>query len=149
MFNFDATTVEPSGDYDLLPTGDYTAIIKAAEVKDTKAGTGRYINFQLEIVSGQHAGRVVFDLVNFENPNPVAQDIGQKTLSAICHATKVMQLNNPEQLCNIPMSIKLGIKKDAEYGDKNTIKSYKAASSTPDVSKTTTTETGDGKPPWG
>ena len=147
MFNFDATNVEPSSDYDLLPNGEYTAMIKEATIKPTKAGTGRYINLQLEILDGKYQGRVVFVLINFENPNPVAQDIGQKTLSAICHAVNQLQLSDPSELCNKPMTIKLGIQKDAEYGDKNKVKSYKATGGSTAAPATQQTNNA-GAAPW-
>ena len=56
--------------FDVLPAGDYNAVIKQAELNETKAGTGQYIKLRLDITGPTGAGRVVFTNLNIQNPNP-------------------------------------------------------------------------------
>jgi len=104
---FNAQNVAPAeNSFDMIPNGWYRQVIEKAELKPTKAGTGSYISLQVRIQgqvdTGEHANRVVFGNINYTNPNPEAQDIGQRQLSALCHAIGVMILSAVEQLCGIP-----------------------------------------------
>lgn len=104
---FNAQNVAPAeNSFDMIPNGWYRQVIEKAELKPTKAGTGSYISLQVRIQgqvdTGEHANRVVFGNINYTNPNPEAQDIGQRQLSALCHAIGVMNLTAVEQLCGIP-----------------------------------------------
>jgi hypothetical protein len=104
---FNAQTVAPAeNSFDMIPAGWYRQVVEKAELKPTKAGTGSYISLQVRIQgqvdTGEHANRVVFGNINYTNPNPEAQDIGQRQLSALCHAIGVMNLSSVEQLCGIP-----------------------------------------------
>ena len=83
---FNAATIEPAATYEPLPAGNYSAVIVESEEKPTKAMTGSYLQLGLEIVEGQYAGRKLIDRLNLNNPNQIAVDIAQRTLSAICHA---------------------------------------------------------------
>jgi len=154
QLNFNAATVEPKASFDVIPSGDYTAMITSSEAKPTKSGTGTILNLRIDILEGEFKGRIIFAGLNVFNQNPTAQQIAQAELSAICHATGVMQLNDSSQLHNRPMKIKVGIQpaKDG-YDAKNVIKGYSSLSSAPvQVSQTAATPTpqSDGKPtpPW-
>ena len=46
QYSFNAAEVEPSTGFDLIPSGDYVAVINDAELKDNKAGNGKYISFE-------------------------------------------------------------------------------------------------------
>lgn len=107
QLNFNAQTVAPQeNSFDMIPNGWYRQVVEKAELKPTKAGTGSYISLQVRIQgqvdTGEHANRVVFGNINYTNPNPEAQEIGQRQLSALCHAIGVMDLKAVEQLCGIP-----------------------------------------------
>jgi len=41
--NFNANDIEPLGSFDPLPIGEYTVVISASEMKDTKTGKGQYL----------------------------------------------------------------------------------------------------------
>lgn len=71
-----------------LVTGTYPVIITAAEVKQTKAGTGSYLAVTLKDQSGK-TGTINF---NVKNPNQIAVNIGLAGIKFICLATK-MALN--------------------------------------------------------
>ncbi len=100
--NFDANTVEPSEAFEALPAGWYQTIISNSEMKPTSRKDGSYLQLEMTIIEGQFAGRKLFDRLNIHNSNQVAQEIAYKTLSAICHAVGVMQLQDSAQLHGAP-----------------------------------------------
>lgn len=86
-FDFNPTEAEPSrGEYAAVPAGKY--LLQAVQIDEnvTKAGTGKFLAFQWEILDGEFAGQRVFDNINTHNPSDVAQRIGREQLSAICTA---------------------------------------------------------------
>ncbi|MBP9803279.1 MAG: DUF669 domain-containing protein [Candidatus Accumulibacter sp.] len=123
---FDAATVAPQDSFDCLPAGIYNAQATDSEVKSTKAGNGTILAFTFTVLDGQFTGRKVFCNLNIANPNRVAEEIAQKQLSQFCHAAGVLQVKDSAQLHNRPVKIKVKIKKDDQYGDKNEISAFEA-----------------------
>lgn len=131
---FDANTVDPSTSFPVYPAGKYQVQIIASEMRPTKNGEGQYLALELEILDGESAGGKLFDRLNLVNGNATAQEIAQRTLSAICHAVGVMQVSDSEQLHFKPMvadvrvrpagNDKQGVMRDAQ----NEVKGYSAAS---------------------
>ena len=124
---FDATTVAPSQPMDVLPDGDYPVIIEASEWKTTKKQDGQYLELVLQVIDGPAKGRKLWDRLNLSNPNPTAVDIAHQTLSAICHATGVMRVEDSSQLHNHPMLVKVKVKQ-GDNGPMNECKGYKKLS---------------------
>ena len=119
---FDASGVEPAKPYELLPAGMYVAQIVESEMRVTKDGNGQFLWLMLDILEGPHRGRKLFDQLNLINSNPVTVDIGQRTLSAICHATGQIQVADSEELHLRPMTISISIKPPKNgYGERNAI----------------------------
>jgi hypothetical protein len=129
---FDATSVAPREAMDVLPDGDYPIIIEASEWKNTKKGDGAYLELTLQVVDGPAKGRKLWDRLNLANPNQTAVDIAQQTLSAICHATGVMQVSDSTQLHNLPVLARVKVKQ-GENGPLNEVKGYKRLKATPDA----------------
>lgn len=125
--NFDARTVAPDTGVDTVPAGWYNVLVDESELKPTKNGDGAYLNVRYNILDGQFAGRKLFSRINLKNANPVAQEIGFKQLSALAHATGVLQVADSSQLHNIPIKVKVKIRKDkeGEYEDQNEITTWK------------------------
>jgi hypothetical protein len=123
-FDFDATTVEPSQALTPVPAGTYIAQITDSEIKPTKMENGHYLQMTWRILDGPFVNRLIFDRINVKNNNQVAEQIGQRALSAICHACNVLRLQDTQQLHGIPVALKVTIKKDEQYGDKNEVKGY-------------------------
>lgn len=131
---FDARNVEPAS-FDLIPPGEYEAVIVAAEVKPTSSG-GKMIKLRLQILNGEFQNRTLFDNLNIWNSSDKARQIAKGTLSAICRAVNVLTPNDTAELCNKPLRVSVGIQKaekDSEYSDQNKIKSYKPRQSGPAV----------------
>ena len=125
---FNAANIAPSTVYTPLPAGDYNAIITESETKATKDGQGQYLQLKLQIQDGEFAGRTLFDRLNIWNNNQKAQEIAQRTLSAICHAVGVLQVGDSQELHNRPLVATVKVKPaSGNYDASNEIKGYKAA----------------------
>lgn len=140
--NFNAATVAPASANIVVPAGWYNVIIEHSEVVPTVAGTGTILKLRYSIVDGEFKGRKIFGQLNIVNPSPMAQEIAQKQLSAICHAVNVIQCNDSQQLHNIPFKVKLkitpgGIKDQhtgEKYDDKNEVTGWEKSSTNVGVS---------------
>ena len=134
-----------------LPEGEYTAVIKDAEIKQTKAGTGQYIKVRFDITGEKHAGRVVFSNVNIRNPNPKAEEIGRQQLGELARAVGLKTITDTDQLIGGQCQIKVVIRQSEGYDPQNEIKRYKAieGAALPQPAVQTTTVSGGSTPPWG
>ncbi len=108
---FDASQVDPSQPHETLPPGDYRVQIVNSEMRATKTGTGQYLWLEMDILDGPLAGRKLFDRLNLVNPNRQAEEIAQRTLSAICHAVGRMQVADSEELHFKPLLVKVAVGK--------------------------------------
>lgn len=113
--------------FEPLPAGTYLARITEAEVKPTKAGTGKYIKIRYDILGPTHQGRAVFGNLNIRNPNPQAEKIGRQQLNKMMTAIGLTQLTDTDQLIGAPLQIKLKIRDGGEYGPSNDVAGFKSA----------------------
>ena len=118
---FDAASVEPNAPLEALPPGDYVAQILQSEMRVTKAGTGQMLWLDMEVLEGPCKGRHVYDQLNLINPNPTAEEIAQRTLSAICHAVGKLQVADSEELHFQPLLVRVAVKLNGY----NEVKGYK------------------------
>lgn len=146
-FSFDATNVQPSTSFGPLPAGTYIAQIVDSDVKPNKSGTGRYLALQFEILDGEFKNRRVFANLTVEHQNQQAQQIGQSQLSALCRAVNVLQLTDTAQLHGRPLRIKIKVSTDPQYGDRNEVTGYEAASGFTAPTPTAKPAAGN-VPPW-
>lgn len=125
--DFNATEVEPLGEFKPIPEGKYLAAIVDSVEKQTKAGTGSYLELKLEVLDGEFKGRNLWSRLNLNNPNQQAVDIARAELSAICHAVGVMTPDDSLELHDIPMTITVKCKNRADNGQiTNEVKGYQA-----------------------
>lgn len=131
QLNFDSTNVPVAAALDPIPAGWYVCAMTASEMKPTNTPGGMYLEAEYTVLDGDYKGRKVFDRLNLQNANPVAVEIAYKQLSAICHATGVIQVANSEQLHNRPLMVKVSMRpagqgKDGNmYEANNEVKGYK------------------------
>jgi len=131
QLNFDASQVAPSEALEAIPAGWYNAQMTASAMKPTADGTGAYLQAEFTVLSGDYAGRKLFDRFNLQNKNPVAVEIGYKTLSAICHAVGVLQVQDSQQLHGRPLQLKVSLRAAGpgsdgkHYEASNEVKGYK------------------------
>ena len=120
---FDATTIEPAKAYEVLPPGKYLAQIVNSETRVTKDGMGQYLWLEIDVLDGPHKGRKLFDRLNLVNANPQTVEIAQRTLSAICHATGRMQVQDSEELHLIPFIADVQVQPPKNgYGESNKVR---------------------------
>jgi hypothetical protein len=146
---FNALEIEPATSYEPLPADWYKAVITQTEEKPTKSQTGSYLQLMIEVIEGQYAGRKVFDRLNLKNPNSVAVEIAQRSLSSICRAIGVTNPKDSSDLCDKPLMIKLAVKPaDGQYSASNEIKGYEAAKGGAAMQAAATASAGPATPPW-
>lgn len=125
--NFNASGVKPNTGFEPVPSGTYPVTITKSEEKPTKSGNGSYLELSMTIQGGEHNGKTVIDRLNLRNPNQQAVDIAFGTLSAICHVTGRMQVQDSQQLHGVPFQV-IVIKKEREDQPgtfSNEVKGYK------------------------
>lgn len=127
-FNFNASTIEPMQprSFGPLPAGDYEMIIVKSDVKPTKAGTGHYLEMEMQVVSGEHSGRHHWERLNIDNPSKTAQDIAEAALASLCFAVGVTDMTDTVQLHDIPFVAHVEI--DRKEPDRNRIVGYASGS---------------------
>jgi hypothetical protein len=126
--SFNATQVAPQQDIGPIPAGEYAAQIIDSDVKPTQRGDGNYAELTYEVIDGEFKGRKVWLRLNLDNPNQKAVEIAQRQLSAICHVTGVMQINDTQQLHYKPHVIRVEyVKADGvnSQKDSNAVKAWK------------------------
>lgn len=100
--NFNASQVQPNQALEAIPSGQYPVVIVRSEEKPTRAGDGFYIELEMQVQGGQYNGRKVFDRLNIKNKNEQAVTIAYSTLSAICHVTGRLNIQDTQQLHGVP-----------------------------------------------
>lgn len=130
--------------YDVVPAGWYQASIVSAEVKDTKSGTGQYINVRYQITGPEHSGRNVFGMINIRNANPKAESIGHQQLGELMRAIGLDDLEDTDQLTNAQMAIKVTVSESEQYGNRNEVRGWKAV----EAPKPATSASGSKSAPW-
>ncbi len=137
------------GDFAPIPDGWYDVMITESTVKQTKAGTGSYVSFRCDVTGPSHQGRVVFGMLTLTNPNPKAEEIGNQQMGEVMRAIGMARLDDSDQLVGKRLAIKVATESNAEFGDKNKIKGYRASggAQAPTASTTAPAPTAS-KPPW-
>lgn len=120
------TLPQPTGNFDPIPEGWYNVTINNAELKDTKAGTGQYINIRYDVIGENHAGRVVFGMITVRNANPKAEEIGRQQLGELLRAIGKASVKDTDELLGYSLSIKVAISQREGYDSKNEVKGFKA-----------------------
>jgi hypothetical protein len=112
---FDSSTVEPRTPFEPLPALEHVTLqIIDSEIKDTNAGTGRYVNLTMELMDTEYEGRKIWERLNIWNPSEKAVEISKATLSAICRATGVGVVTDTEQLHWQPMAASITCSKNKD-----------------------------------
>ena len=119
---FTPATVEPATDFDVYPPGEYPVLIEAAEVKQTKAGTGHLLRLTMQILDGPHRGRKLFDNINLQNPSAQCTEIGMRTLSALGRAIGLQAITDTDQLLNQVVVAHVKVK-----DNQNNVRTYSAS----------------------
>lgn len=118
------TEAQDQQSYDALPDGQYPAIATASEIKDTKAGNGKFLAVTFEIIDGDHKGRRLWQNMNIQNPSTQAERIGRAELAVLCKACGIKNPTESEELHDIP--VLLTVRRDRNDATRNVIKGVSA-----------------------
>lgn len=116
-FEFDASSIDTTDKYSILPKGDYSACAVAAEIKETKSRDGKFLEVKFQILAGEYKGRIIFDRFNFLNPSTEAENIGKQQLAKLCHAIGKATVTDTADLLDIPVLITIGITTRKDNGE--------------------------------
>ncbi len=122
---FDAREVEPMETFEPIPEGKYVAAITASEMKPTKSGNGTYLELTFQVLEGDYKGRLLWARLNLDNPNKLTVKIARSELAAICKAVGVLTPNDSTELHDLPLQVKVGLKRRDDTGElTNEVKGY-------------------------
>lgn len=112
-----------------VAAGEYLCEITDSDVAMIKSGKGQMLNLTMQVLNGPMAGRKIWDRINFQHSNEIAQKIGQQTVKAICKAVGFEgHLEDSTALHSVPLLVRVEIEdKDANYRPKNIVKGYRMA----------------------
>lgn len=113
-------------DFEVIPAGEYPAIVTESQMKPTKDGTGERLNLKFQILNGQYQNRTLYEGLNVKNKSEAAQKIGRGQLKSLCIAVNVPDPKTSEELHNKPLVIKVVVGKDQNGNPRNEIKGFKA-----------------------
>ncbi len=123
----------------VIPPADYLVECSRAEVKPTKAGNMNQIILQLKVLSGQHAGTILFDRINMlrlpDHPGSslpdnlrLAINIGNVRRKAFETATGGARARHVGEYVGRICMARVGVREaKGKYGESNEIKNYFAA----------------------
>lgn len=112
-----------SQNFDVLPKGDYTVAIIESDAKTTNAGDGYYLKFTLQVLDGEFKGRKIWDQMMIEHPKELAVKIGKARLADYCRAVGKNNPQDTSELHDVAIRVRLKVRKDEQYGDKNEVQS--------------------------
>jgi hypothetical protein len=122
----DVSGIAPDMGFETIPAGWYNVMIDESDLKPTKDGAGAFLQLRFNVLDGQYKGRKVFARLNIRNANPQTVEIAYKQLSAIGHAVNVLQIQDSQQLHNLPMKIKVKVRPaEGNYEEANDITAYR------------------------
>lgn len=126
--NLDLTNDTVLSSRDPLPTGDYMVIITDSTVKPTKDSSGRYLELTLQVIDGEHKGRLVWDRIGLWYASEKAVEVARRTLKSITEAIgHPPTVQKSESLHDKPLIARVALQQDAGYGPKNEVKGYRAS----------------------
>lgn len=135
MMYFQGSQVDESAasGFEPLEKGTYRLYVASAETKPTKAGTGSYVNVELNVVDGPKSGHKLFDIFNIQNPNEKATQIGRAQFKKFLMACKApVDLQSEDQMkaavVGKVLYAKVDVKKRTDKDEmQNIIREYSSA----------------------
>jgi hypothetical protein len=103
--DFDSSQVPDRPSQSLLPAGDYQAILRNSELRDTRAMDGQYWEFVFQVIDGPRKGATITDRLNWMNRNETAVQIGRWKMAQICKAVGKPAIQDTRELENLPLII--------------------------------------------
>lgn len=118
----------PPSEYELLPAGEYPAVIASADLKVCESKSGHMIVLEFSILGGQYDGRKIIERLNIVNASEKAQLISRQQFAKLCDAVGLENVTDTNQVVGKRLKISL----DIEKGVGTYINKYGEEKSTPD-----------------
>jgi hypothetical protein len=141
---FNANDVPPDTGFEAIPADEYLVAIVESESKVTKDKKGSFLELKLVVLEGEYKDRNLWARLNLQNANEKAVTIARGQLSAICRAVGVLTPKDSVELHNIPLVVKVVVRKDNNDENTNEVKRFRAKGD----GKTVTGKDGDEQKPW-
>lgn len=141
----ESNAVENTGNFEPIPAGWYQAQIKSAEVKQTKDGTGKYLNVRYDVLGPTNVGRVIFGMITLENLNQKTVEIGYGQMTELRVSLGMREISKTEDIEGRTLEIKVSIDISEGYKPKNGVKAFKAIAGS-QMPKSTVTSQPSSKP---
>jgi len=113
--------------FDPMPEGDYVIEVVKASLVPTKNKSGRILTLELVVVSDDFNGRKVFERLNVENPNPVAERIGLERLNQLIDCAGLEDPQGEDELVGAVSGVHFKIRDDEGYKPDNEVSYFKPA----------------------
>ena len=154
--NLNASEFEnlPEQKSEILPVGEYTMQIIKSDIRDTKAGTGFYLQLEFEVLGPTNAGRRYWDRLNLKNPNSDAEAIAKRQFRDIYTALGfALPPEDSEEMHFKQLRVNIRHKPNKLNGELETQARYKSASdaapaAAPQAAKPAAAASGPAKKPW-
>lgn len=147
--NFDANQVEPASGREPLPAGRYLVVISDSTLKPTRNGQGQYLEFEYQVLAGEHKGRRLWSRHNLHHPSEQAVEIARKELSAICRAIGVLTPRDSAELHNLPLTVTVKLAPRNDTGEQtNEIVAWAAKTLGTGQPQQAGAQGGPATPPW-
>lgn len=98
----------PANEFELIPSGEYVAIITETDFRDTSKG-GKMLEVKFQLQTSVHEGRVLTERLNLVNSNPKAVEIALQTLAKISTAAGLLSVKDSSELHGKRMKIKVDV----------------------------------------
>lgn len=115
---FNAQQYDPTQGVGGLPVGKHPVVIESSEVKANSKNDGGYLQLNLKIIDGPSAGSVGAYRLNLYHQNQQTVEIAHRQLSAVCHVIGVFNVQDTQQLHNIPFVVEVDFQKGEEARQK-------------------------------
>jgi hypothetical protein len=113
---------------EILPVGEYTMQIIKSDIRETKAGTGFYLQLEFEVLGPTEAGRHYWDRLNLKNPNADAEAIAKRQFRDIYSALGfALPPDDSEEMHFKPLRVNIRHKPNKLNGELETQARYKSA----------------------
>ena len=125
---FNSAGKDTGGDFEPLPVGDYNMMVIETEINRNKKDTGDYLKVVLHCLDEEYAGRRVYEYININHPNEKVVAIAERQLAELCNACGVLELEDTQELHEIPIVVRLKVEAGNEqFGPSNKVKKFMAA----------------------
>ena len=101
-----------SAGFDVQPAGRYKVELISASVVLTaaKSEKAQRVLIVAQILEGELTGKKIALGINYKNPSPICEQIGQTQISSICHATGKIEIKDVQEWLHIPFMLKIKVK---------------------------------------